>query len=355
MANPVQPQFRLVANTKDITSIVADRLVSMRMRDETGNTSDMLEFVLADNLPSKPIAMPETGAALTLSLGYDSKLTNMGSFIVDELAWEGPPDRMIIRARSAAYDMGNDGAYHLQTHKVRSWKAGTTIGAMVMKVAKEHGMTGVVASSLANIGLPHVDQQDESDLNMLLRIAKKYDAVVKPSGNHLVMAKRGEFKSATGQTLTPVTINKSDCDHYHYSQQKRDSAGSVVAYWHSTKTAKRNIITVGSGEPVRRIKQYFQTQAEAVAAAKAELSKRSRAMQTMHIILGGNPALGAECKVTLTGFRVDLPTTWIAKTVEHILDPDAGYICDVELEQPDASAQNDVTVTVDDDTDDSVG
>jgi phage protein D len=348
--NPVQAQFQIAANSSDITATLADRLVSMTLTDETGNTSDMLEICLADHLPAQPITLPPTGAQLDVSLGYDGSLSKMGSFIVDELEWNGPPDRLVIRARAAAYDENNGGAYHLQTQKVRSWKFGVTIGAMVQKIAKEHGMTAAVDSSLSSIALPHFDQQDESDLNLLLRVAKKYDAVVKPTGKQLVFAKRGTFKSVSGQTMTPATIDKSDCADYHFTQQKRESAGTVVAYYHMVKSAKRHIVTVGAGEPVHRIKQYFQTQAEAQAAAQAELSKRSRAMQQFHATLGGNPSLGAECQVTLTGFRAGIPTTWIAKKVEHILDGDGGYVCQVELEQPDASAQNDVADTIDNDT-----
>jgi phage protein D len=354
MANPVQPQYRIVANSSDITATIAQRFVSLTLTDETGETSDMVEITLSDHIPTQPITLPPTGAQLDVYLGYDGALSKMGSFIVDELELLGPPEQMIIRARAASYDAGNDGVFHLQTHKIRSWSAGTTIGAMVQKVAKEHGMTGVCAASLASIALPHVDQQDESDLNMLLRVAKKYDAVVKPAGSQLVFAKRGQFKSASGQTLTPITIDKTVATRWHFNQQKRESAGTVVAYYHAVKFAKRHIVSVGGGEPVRRIKQYFQTQAEAVAAAQAELSKRSRALQTMHITAPGDPNVGAECQVTLTSFRAGIPTTWIVKTAEHILGAD-GYCCQIELEQPDASQQNDISDATDGDTSDNAG
>jgi phage protein D len=344
LTQPIQPRYRLVANDNDITSIIADRFVSLSLTDETGNTSDMLEIVLADHIVEQPIEKPSTGAQLQLFLGYDNVTQSMGTFIVDELELIGPPDQMVIRARAAAYDMGNDGAFHLQTQKVRSWKAGTTIGAMVQKIAKEHGMTGLVAASLSSIALPHVDQQSESDINLLLRIAKKYDAVVKPAGAKLVMAKRGEFKSVSGQALPAVTIQKMDDTRWHFSEQKRESAGTVVAYYHAVKQAKRHIVTVGSGEPVRRIKQYFQTQAEAVAAAKAELAHRTRNMQRMEIVLPGRTDLVAEAKVTLAGWRQGIPTVWLADRVVHELDG-GGYVTRAELVQPDEGAQN----TVEDD------
>jgi phage protein D len=341
LTTSIEPFYLLSANSQDITDIIRERFVSLTMTDETGNTSDMLEIVLADHIPEQPIQKPPRGALLQLSLGYDGVGNGMGSFIVDEIDLVGPPERMVIRARAAAYDQNNGGAFHLQTQKIRSWAAGTTIGAMVRKIATEHGMTGLVAASLSSITLPHVDQQDESDLNLLLRIAKKYDAVVKPAGAKLVMAKRGDFKSVSGQSLPAVTIQKMDCTEWHYTEQARESAGSVVAYYHATKQAKRHIVTVGSGEPVRRIKQYFPTQAEAVAAAKAELAKRTRAMLKMSITLPGRADLAAEAEVTLQGFRAGIPSTWIATRVEHSIDG-RGYVCAVDLEQPNAGQQNDV-------------
>lgn len=355
MAAGNQPTFSLFANTQNITTEIAQRFVSLRLTDETGNTSDELEVTLADNDPNAPLAIPATGASLLLWLGYsDTFMETMGTFTVDEISWEGPPDRLMITARAAAYDQANDGAYHLQTQKVRSWPAGTTISAMVKKVASEHGMTGLVDSTLSGIALPHVDQQDESDLNMLLRLAKKYDAVVKPNGNQLVMAKRGQFKSATGKAIAPVSIDKSECTTYSFHQQKRESAGTVVAYYHAVKQAKRHIVTVGTGEPVRRIKQYFQTKAEAESAARAELTKRSRAMQTFHITMPGRPEVSAEGQAWLTSFRDDVPDNWIIKRCVHELST-AGYTMTVELEQPDASAQNDVADTVDGDTSNNAG
>jgi phage protein D len=338
-AQPVAPNFKLTANDNNITATILDRFIGLRLTDETGNTSDMLEFSLSDHDPSKPIQMPPTGAQLQLSLGYDGASQSMGTFIVDEIELSGWPGEMHIRARAAAYDMGNGGENHLQTQKVRSWKAGTTIGGMVQKIAKEHGMQGLVSSSLKSIQLPHVDQQDESDLNMLLRIAKKYDAVVKPAGGKLVMAKRGEFKSVTGQDLPTITLQAKNCTRWHMTQQRRETAGTVVAYYHAVKQAKRHIVTVGSGEPVRRIKQYFPTQAQAVAAAQAELAKRKRAMITMSITMPGRTDLTAECQVVLQGWRDGVPVDWIATRVEHTLDAGGGYVCTVDLEQPNAGQQ----------------
>ena len=333
LKQPIKPSYWLLANSKDITATIRDRFVSLRLTDEAGLDSDMLEIALADHDPEKPIQVPPTGAELQLFLGYDGAGNRMGLFVVDELELAGWPGEMTIRARAATFDKSKGGKTNLQTQKVRSWKAGTTLGAMVQKIAKEHGMEGVVAPSLASIKLPHIDQPDESDLNLLLRIAKKYDAVVKPAGGKLVLAKRGEFKSASGQEMPTITLVASECSRWRMVQSKRETAGKVVAYWHAVKQAKRHEISVGSGEPVRRLKQYYPTQEMALAAARSDLARRERAKVTMHITCPGRTDLAAECKVKLEGWREGVPTEWVATRVEHNLDGQ-GYVCNIELELP---------------------
>lgn len=333
LTQPIRPNFKLLANDKNITDTIVDRFVSLRYTDEAGLDSDMLEIVLADHEPLLPIQVPPTGAELQLFLGYDNDALRIGLFIVDELELAGWPGEMTIRARAAPYDKSKGGKFNLQTQKVRSWPAGTTLGAMVQKIAKEHGMEGAVSASLASIKLPHIDQPDESDINLLLRVAKKYDAVVKPAGGKLVLAKRGEFKSVSGQDLPTITLVAKDCSRWRMVQSKRETAGKVVAYWHAVKQAKRHEISVGSGEPVRRLKQYYPTQEMALAAARSELARRERARTTMHITMPGRTDLAAECKVILQGWREGVPTEWVATRAEHSLD-DRGYSSTIELELP---------------------
>ncbi|AXF38232.1 putative transcriptional regulator [Ralstonia phage phiRSP] len=338
---PIRPDFKLLANSQDITAAILDRFVSLRYTDEAGLASDMLEIVLADHDPLKPIQVPPTGAELELFLGYDGQSQRIGLFIVDEIELAGWPGEMTIRARAATFDKSKGGKTDLQTQKVRSWKAGTTLGAMVQKIAKEHGMEGAVAPSLASIKLPHIDQPDESDINLLLRVAKKYDAVVKPAGGKLVLAKRGEFKSVSGKDLPTVTLVANECGRWRMVQSKRETAGMVVAYYHAVKQAKRHEVSVGSGEPVRRLRQYYPTREMSLAAARAELARRERARITMHITCPGRTDLAAECKVILQGWREGVPTEWVATRAEHSLD-DRGYTSTIELELPNDGGDDNV-------------
>lgn len=337
----IRPDYRLVANSQDITTIIRDRLVSLRYTDEAGMESDVLEIVLADNDPATPIRTPPTGAELELFLGYDGAAERIGLFVCDELEMAGWPCEMTIRARAAPFDLSKNGKSNLQTQKTRSWPKATTLGAMVKKIASEHGLEAAVAARLDGISLPHMDQADESDLHFLARVAKRYDAIVKPAAGKLILAKQGEAKTVTGQALPTVTIRPEDVSRWRVVQSKRETAGMVVAYWHSMKSAKRNEVKVGSGEPVRRLKMYYPTQEMALAAARSELDRRERGRITVSVTLPGRTDLVADGRVVLVGFRDGVDGEWSITRADHLLDG-GGYVTTIEAELPNEADTPDV-------------
>ena len=340
----IAPTYMILANSVDITAAVLERFISLTLTDAVGMESDLLEITLADNDPKAPIAIPETGAELEVSLGYDGINMPMGMFVVDEVEVSGWPGEMVIRARAAPYDKSKAGKTNLQTQKNRSWPKDTKLGDMVSKIAKEHGLKPVVAAKLKSIVLPHITQADESDINLLIRLAKKYDAIVKPSAGKLVLAKRGESKSASGEAMPPVLIDAGDCASWRMVLSKRETAGMVVAYWHAVSSAKRNEIKVGTGEPVRRLKQYYPTQEMALAAARADLERRKRGQKTWAGTVTGAPTIAAECPLTLLGFRPDVDGEWLISRVTHSLDNSSGYTCSIEAEKPNADETDSVEV-----------
>lgn len=343
----VKPTFRLFANEADITGTLQSRLISLRYTDASGYESDVLEIVISDADPNAPVAEPPTGAEMVLFLGYDGLAQKMGEFVCDEIEMSGWPGEMTIRARSAVFDKSKKGKTGLQSQKSRSWPKDTKLGDMVSKIAKEHGLTPKVSESLKTIKLPHIAQTDESDLNFLVRVGRKYDGFVKPVGQYLIFAKRGESKSVSGEELPPVALTPSMVSRYRVVTSSRETAGMVVAYWHAVKNAKRHEVKVGEGEPVTRLKMYYPTQEMALAAARSELDRRKRKKTTVSIQLPGRPDLAAEAKLVLAGFRPGVDGEWIITRVEHSLGS-SGYVCQVEAETPNDSDTPNSEDTTDD-------
>lgn len=329
------PQYRVTANGGDITAVIADRLVSLRVTDEAGVESDTLELVLADHL--SPIQMPATGAELEVALGYDGKLTAMGLFVVDEIELSGWPSTMTIRARGAPFEKSKGGKTNLQTQKTRSWDAGTTISTMVEKIAGEHGLRAAVAASLATVELPHTDQTRESDLHLLQRVAKRHDGALKAAGGTLAMTKRGEGKTASGDALPSLTVRAEQCTAFRATLAKRDAPGRVRAFWQDTSAARRETAEYGEDDPVRELRQVFPTQAAAEEAARAEWGRRARGEATASFTLPGDPAAVAEAPLKASGFRLGVDGEWIVSRVEHGFEPSSGYAMTIECESKPAA------------------
>ncbi len=330
----VKPNVQLLANGADITGTVMSRFSGLHLTDGTGFESDELVIEFTDADTNNPLRKPPKGAELAAFMGYDGTFIYMGAFVVDEITMKGWPGTMAIRARSAVYAPTPAGKIGLQTQFVQTWADGTTIGALVETVAKRHGLSAQVSASLASIALPHINQDSESDLNLLSRIAQKYDAVFKPANGALLFYPRGTGQTVAGAPLPAVTLTPGDVATFEMTEQARETAGTAVAFYHVHHDATRHEISVGSGDPVRRLRMGFTNQAEALAAAKASLAKAERSQQVLRITMAGDPTITAEAPLSLRGFHPDLPTAWVITQVTHSLDKRQGYTCELEAQLP---------------------
>ncbi|HZZ05379.1 contractile injection system protein, VgrG/Pvc8 family [Paraburkholderia sp.] len=329
------PVFKITANDKDITDALASRFVSLRLTDETGFNSDSLEVVLSDTDDMNPVKIPPTGAELRVWIGYGGKLIPKGMFVCNEIELAGWPETITLIANAAPYDGTPKGKLDFQTQKSRSWPVDTTIGAMVSKMAAEHGMTGVTSPELAGVQLPHIDQSSESDINLLIRLAKRYDAIAKPAGGKLIFAKRGNAKTVSGTELPTITLASRDVSNYRMRLARRDSAGTVVAFYRDNRAAARHEVSKGYGDPVKRFRMGFRNAAMATAAVEAEIAKRARGESRLIVSMPGRPDMTAETNLTMgDGFRERIAGGWLVTRVEHSITKSGGYTCSVDAEKP---------------------
>ena len=314
----LMPCFSVIANESDITPIILDMYESISITDGTGYESDTCEISLIDD-PSSPIDLPPKGAELRISMGYNLDMVEMGLFIVSEITLSGPPEKMVIRGRAAPQLTSKNGITSLASQKTRSWPKDTSISAVVSKIAKEHSLDPFVSDSVAQIKLPHFDQSDESDLNFLLRIAKRYDVICKPAGGKLLFVKRGDIE------LPGITLTKEQVGDWEMTSSTSESVGTVVAYWHDKKSAKKHEAKVGDGEPIKRLRHSYQDEKSALTAAQASLDQSRRGEERLSLNLVGNPAISAERPLTLINFRDGIAGDWIIEQVTHNIDKSVGF------------------------------
>lgn len=318
------PDFAILADSQDITDTIRSRLLRLRITDEAGTRADTCEMTLDDR--DNRIAWPRHGAILQISLGYQGRvLSLMGAYIVDEVAHNGPPNTMTIRAKAA------DMIASLKAPKTRAWEQ-QSLGQIVDHIAREHSLTPRVSEALDQIVMPHIDQTEESDLHFLTRLARQYDAVAKLSNGFLLFVVKGEAKSASGQPLTAIALNQAQILRHRLTQADRGKYVAVRTFWQDVTAAERIPVVTGEGEPIYTLRESFADATQAADAGRATLNTLQRGEATLSLTVVGNVSIQAEAPLSVNGLRDPIAGQWLIKRAEHQLDGSQGFITQLDAE-----------------------
>ena len=319
------PNFKVITNTIDITAILKDRLISLRVTNEAGIKSDTVEIQLDDR--DNRIQWPVIGEELTIFLGYNNtQLTNIGRYIIDEVSHAGPPDKLTIRGKAT------NTIKSIKAPKTRSWD-NVLLGDIVKTIAAEHDVIPRIAEILSNIRINHEDQTEESDLHFLTRLAKKNGAIAKLANKNIIIAVEGDSKAISGKNLPIINLNRENVIQHRLTQAERGKYKTIIARWHDTQAAQKMPITAGEGKPAFTIRYDYSDAEEARRAAEAKLKVLNRGSATLSLTLIGDTRLQAEGKLQLDNFREPINSGWLVKHVEHQLNNN-GFRTRLDAEVP---------------------
>lgn len=320
------PAWRVVLDGRDLTDRIAPRLLDLTLTESRGEEADQLDLRIHDN--DGRMALPRRGVTLQVALGWrGSGLVNKGTFIVDDVEHSGSPDIISIRARSA------DLTGAMRNRRERSWHA-TTLGEILGAIAGEHSLKVAIAPALAVIQVPHLDQANESDVNLLTRLGKRFDAVATVKAGTLVFSPIGSGTTSSGITLPAATITRASGDQHRYSVGDREKCTGVRAYWNDHRAARRKSLLVGQSTNEKRLQATYATEAEAKQRATAELQRSDRGTATMSITLAlGRPDIYPEQSTTVSGFKPDIDgSAWLVSKATHYITGTGGFSTSLELE-----------------------
>lgn len=320
------PQWRVVLDGTDLTERIAPRLLDLTLTECRGGEADQLDLRIHDH--DGKMALPKRGVRLAVALGWKAAgLVDKGTFIVDEVEYSGAPDIITVRARSA--DLTAD----MRTRRERSWH-NTTLGTVLNTLAGEHGLTPRVADALARTKLPHLDQANESDMNLLTRLGQRFDAVATVKGGALVFAPIGAGTTATGKPLPTVTLTRRDGDQHRYSVADRDAYTGVRAYWVDKGKARRQSVLVGTDDNAKRLRESYADEATARQHAHAELERVKRGLAKFDFTLAiGRADLFPEQTLMVSGFKPEIDRQrWLIAKTTHTINGSSGSTTSLELE-----------------------
>lgn len=315
---------------KSLTATFAPRLISLRLSERRGEEADELEIVVNDH--DGLFAPPPQGSILRVSLGWlrgtgvTPGLVDKGSFIVDELSWEGPPDRVCVRARSADFK----DTFRTRTNQV--WKD-TTLGAIVSGIAGRQDLTARCHPDLASQAVTAAEQGNKSDMQFLRDLARRFDASSTVKAGSLIFAPIGATTTATGAVLPAGRINRSDCSRYSWKRCARDKGqDGAEAQYHDVKAGKRETVSAG-GTNKKRLKRVYASKGDANAASKSEHRRLQRASASLDLDLSlGNPLLMPGMHVIVSDFKPHVDAAqWLIASTDHQMDA-RGLFTRVQLE-----------------------
>ncbi|EOS8437620.1 contractile injection system protein, VgrG/Pvc8 family, partial [Yersinia enterocolitica] len=209
---------------------IKKRLMSLTLTDNRGFEADQLDIELDDS--DGQLVLPRRGAKIAVALGWQgSALIDKGVFTVDEIEHSGAPDKLTIRARSADFretlNVRRDQSYHK-----------TTIGGIIKIIAERNKLTPTLNKAMSDLAVDHIDQTNESDGNLITRLAKQYGAIAAVKNGNLFFIKQGQSKTASGKPIPVMTIIRSLGDGHQFSMADRGAYTGVVANWLNTRTTE---------------------------------------------------------------------------------------------------------------------
>lgn len=345
--------------TKDITTLLSQRLMNLTLTDSRGFEADQLDFTLDDT--DGLLELPSRGAILSLRLGWkDEALTFKGEYTVDEVEHSGAPDCVTIRARSADLRGSLMNRHERSFHK-------TTLGKIVQQIADENQLQAMVGDEYKNLEIKHIDQTDESSISFLTRLAEEHDAIATVKNGRLLFIKSGKSTTASGQKLPEFILTRQDGDSHRFAIAEGDNYKAVKAYWHDTATGKRGEVIIDENTEVKKVnkttkkgkiskkqttviqqnkpvesdndqiktlRHTYATQRTALNACKRHFEKLQRGVATFSLNLAeGNAELIPEVTVSVVGFKTEIDSNaWIVTQVTHSISENSGFTTAIECE-----------------------
>ena len=322
----MRPQYRILVDDRDVTARVADRLLELRVTLTSDSDSDSLALTLDNRGFDLPVLPHET--PLRVWLGYDSAEYYLGQYLRAETAYNLVPATLTVRATAADF-RGNSG---LKAPRTRSWDD-VRLGGVVIKIAGDYGFIGVCAPELADVFLGHIDQTEESDLNLLRRLVRDHDATFKAAAGRLVFARRGSGRSAgTSSPLPVVTLAPADITAGRVTHHDRPAYGSVIAKYQDLFFGQTGHVQAGGAGEVFELRRTYGSQAIARRAAEAKLARLNRGTAALALSLPGRGDLLAEQPITTAGWGAGIDRDWTLTRVQHQLSKSGGYVTDLAAE-----------------------
>ena len=324
----MRPAIQVTVDGTPVAGAFYERLVSLSVTDKDGLKSDTVDIELNDGPPAF-LAIPPTGAIITVKVGYGNALVSLGDFTVDKVKLKCMPYRMTISGKAADMRSGK-----LKERQERSWD-NRTLGDIVGDIARESNLTPALDPGLASYRYDWIAQQDETNLHFLRRLAERHNGFFSIKQGRLLFSKAGSGLSASGASLGTIVVTPeiAKIDSINVEIADRTKYSKVVAYYQDQKKAERVEIEAdgdADGDSVFRIPDTFASPDEADKAAQAKAKSLKRGEGAASVTVIGDPSVCAGAPLLFSRIRPGVDgVPYVIDTATHKYSKTEGYTTDI--------------------------
>lgn len=267
---------------------------------------------------------PTRGDIIKLEMGYQHQaLLDCGTFEVDDIYLEMPPDRLTVRARSAfaskALKQANTVNYN-----------NTSLREVCATIAGRHGLGFEFEGE--NVKFDYIAQYRESDMAFLKRMAELCGFILKITDKKLVLygleiiEERGEVATLERADINRISIVETSTNEI--------KAARSVSY-HAWKNKVMETTEKSKNKPIapdeQRIYERLENTAQAMRFSKAGM-RASDFRRTIGYITArrGNNILIAGVNIRLKGYK-SYDGLYFIESARHIMTGSAHYETEITV------------------------
>ncbi len=320
-----QASLQITYDSYDISAAIAPFVVGFSYTDNSGGKADDLQITLEDRDGRwKSAWYPAKGAKLTARIisEVDGEMTALdcGVFEIDEIEPSGPPERITIKAASAAVSKSIRAE-----KKTVAWES-ITLREVAGTIAGNHGLTVYYEAEV--VDFTRIDQREESDLSFLSRVCEENGLNLKVADEKLIIFSGKDFE-AKAASFTIYRLSRSR-KTYRFTDKAHDIYRACeVSYQDPAAKADQaytftpeNGPTVGE---VLKVNRRVESLAAAQRVAKSELRRKNKNEVKGSLTLIGHTGMVAGLNITAKDFG-QYDGKYFIDTAVHAYDrSSAGY------------------------------
>lgn len=249
----------------------------------------------------------------------------MGHFTVDTIGLSGPPDKISIKAVSAAKT-----SHISEEQNTKGWEDFTLKG-IATELAEKHGLK--LMYNAPDHPFQRQDQREESDLAFLHRLCKSCSVNLKIHDGKMIFydAKKGDAQNPSlsikkkGEQFSPTSYSFSESSNGTFAKAE-------VNYHNPTKNENYTAVVSPEGPPpsgqTLKLNKRVESSAAAIALGESALREKNESAETANISVMGHPSLVAGITINIQGFG-SYDGIYFVEKAEHKIG--TGYTTSAEL------------------------